>query len=215
MSKQAADESVDHDSQRAEEGTAESETHVESEGQAESADNSDQTLDIGEAASTSDRLMLGIRGRRVALGAAALVLVVATAVVCWMAHGERVQDDRAADAQKEVGTSLVRLLSWTPSSVVSELDDEKLLLTGDFADDYAELVRQSIGPAARESGLSSKAQISASGVISQDGDKIELLFFVNVTVGGKGQQDDTVGSRIQVTAVEKDGKWLIEKYDPI
>lgn len=162
-----------------------------------------------------NRLAVGVPGNRLVFVLAIVALITAIAVVSWMAHSQRVEDDRAAEAQKEVGTSLVRLLSWTPRSVLSELDDEKGLLTGDFADDYAELVQDTIGPAARKSGLSSTAEIRASGVISQDGDKTELLYFVNVTVTGKGQKDEVVGSRIRVTAVERDGTWLIEKYDPI
>jgi len=149
------------------------------------------------------------------LVAAAIVLSLVACVVTWLAVSARSEDRRSAEARKEVGTSLVSLLSWRSATVSDELASEKKLLTGDFATEYERLVEQTIAPAASETKLDSEAEIVQSGVVTIEDDKAVLLYFVNVTVSGPGQPEDTVGSRIKATAVARDGHWLIQEYDPI
>jgi Mce-associated membrane protein len=156
-----------------------------------------------------------------------VVLTVALVVVTSLVHGERSADDRSDAALKEIGTSLTRLLSWKSRTVEAELDDELKLLHGDFADEYEGLVRKTIAPAARQSRLDASAEIVAAGVVDQNDDgQMVLLYFVNVKVSPSGRRDeltplpprplgDEMGSRIEVTVVEVDGKFLIEGYKPV
>jgi hypothetical protein len=156
-----------------------------------------------------------------------VVLVLAVALLAVQDHRYAARESRGAEARAEVGASLTELLSWTPSTAASDLLTERDLLTGEFASQYAKLVRDTIAPSAEKSGLTSKAEITASGVVTPvAGDRVVLLYFVNVTVTGPASSrgsasgsaqpyKSVVGSRIEVTAVYRDGHWLIERYDPV
>ena len=156
-----------------------------------------------------------------------VVLVLTVALLAVQDHGYTSRESQGAQARSEVGTSLTELLSWTPASVSRDLPTERKLLTGAFESHYAQLVRDTIAPSAERSGLTSKAKITASGVVTPvDGGRAVLLYFVNVKVTGPASSggnafgssqpyQNVVGSRIRVTAVYRDGHWLIERYDPV
>ena len=156
-----------------------------------------------------------------------VVLVLTVALLALQDHGYASRESQDADARSDVGASLTELLSWTPSNAARDLPTERKLLTGAFAAHYARLVRDTIAPSAEKSGLTSQAKITASGVVTPvDGGRVVLLYFVNVKVtgpassggqaGGSSQPyQNVVGSRIKVTAVNRHGHWLVERYDPV
>jgi hypothetical protein len=164
---------------------------------------------------------------RVAALVVPVVLVLTVALLALQDHGYASRESQDAHARSEVGASLTELLSWTPSNAASDLPTERKLLTGAFARHYAQLVRDTIAPSAEKSGLTSKARITASGVVNPvERGRVVLLYFVNVKVTGPassgGQSSgssqpyqNVVGSRIKVTAVYRHGHWLVERYDPV
>jgi len=163
--------------------------------------------------------------RMAVVGAAALVVVLAVLAGCatYLNVRERRIDDRAREAQTVVAANMTRLLSWDADNLDAEVGEEMELLTGDFADQYEQLVRENIAPAAKKAGLSAEASVAAQGVIDASLDRVELLYFVNVSMTGAGARkgmeaglaEGVVGSRIKVTAEWTDGAWRISSYDPI
>lgn len=152
----------------------------------------------------------------------ALALIAANIVLGLRNHQHQQQVEAATSAQREVGRSLVTLLSWKAATVLSDVQAEQKLLTGSFKSEYATLMRNQIGPAAQQAGLDADATIVAAATIEADASHATLLYFVNVAVSGATKSTKSTksspaptGSRIKVTAVKQDGRWLIERYTPI
>lgn len=152
-----------------------------------------------------------------------VVIVVLAAGAALLNHRERQVDERTREAQADVAASLTRLLSWDAEGLDAEVEEEASLLTEDFADEYRQLVRENVAPAAEKAGLNAQASVVAQGVIKASADRVQFLYFVNVAMS-QGDADPsnqvdptkgTVGSRIKVTAERTDGRWLISSYDPI
>lgn len=150
------------------------------------------------------------------LGAAAVALLVAVIVVGLL----NVRHDQKADAvdaaQKVVVAHVTQLLSYSPSSVTSDLAKEGAWLTGDFADEYATLVKSTVGPAVERGGVSAAASVVARGVDETSRDRVTMLLFVNLNTSRTGGGEAvTQGSRVRVVADKVDGKWLISELKPL
>jgi len=111
-------------------------------------------------------------------------------VVPWDGHAELLRELAGPLAGKVVVDcvnplgfdSKERLLSLHAASIEAEAEEEKELLIGDFVEDYDELVRDNLAPAAKKAGISASANVLSQGVISRGKDAVEVLLFVNVTV---------------------------------
>jgi len=145
-----------------------------------------------------------------------LLLALASAVLAFDDGRSAARDRRAVEASN-VGTERVAaLLSYTPSTVRSDLDSELGWLGGDFHDDYAELVEKTIAPAATKAGITVKAEVVASGVEKVDGDKVTLLMFINVdTTAKKIKTPRLTGSRVRVVLQEDGDDWKIVSFTPL
>ncbi len=93
-----------------------------------------------------------------------VVLLVAVLVVGFL----NLSHDRGVaagdDAVTAVEPRIEQLLSYTPSTVSSDLDPERAWLTGDFARDYEDLVTGTIAPAATAGGVETTASVTGVGV---------------------------------------------------
>jgi Mce-associated membrane protein len=152
----------------------------------------------------------------VVLGVVVLLLLLAAAVATSWSHRAAAARDEARDhALTAARTRVPALLSYTPATVIADLESEARWLTGGFKKQYADLVTETIAPAAVEGKVSTEAEVSAAGVVSASKDRVVVLMFVNVTtttpVGG---EPEVRGGRLRVTMVEVDGDWLIRTLDP-
>lgn len=131
-------------------------------------------------------------------------------------RGHAADADAGPDARKVVAGHVEQLLTYDYRQLDEELDRESGWLGGSFADQYDALVKDKIGPAATKAEVVTEARVSASGVVSSSSDRVELLFFVNVTTrSSELDQPRTQGSRLVVTAEKVDGDWLITALDPV
>ena len=146
----------------------------------------------------------------------AVGLLLAVLVVGFL----NLRHDRAVtagdDAVAAVEPHVEQLLSYTPSTVASDLDAEREWLTGDFARDYDDLVTGTIAPAATEGGVATTASVKGVGVDSSSSDRVVMLMFVNVsTTSAAAPEPQVSGSRLRVTALQVDGEWRISEIRPI
>ena len=127
------------------------------------------------------------------------------------------RDVAAGDvAVSAVEPHVEQLLSYTPSTVASDLDSEREWLTGDFARDYEDLVTSTIAPAASEGGVETTASVTGVGIDSASSDRVVMLMFVNVSTTSTAAPEPQVsGSRLRVTALQVDGEWRISEIRPI
>ena len=142
-----------------------------------------------------------------------LLLALVALVVVNVLH---VREESPRDeVPKTVADHVVKLLSYTPTTVASDLGKEKAWLTGDFEDQYTELVTQTVAPAAEKGGVTAEASVSGRGVVSSSHDRVELLLFVNITTTRSASKDPEVqGSRVRVVAQRVDGTWKISDLSP-
>jgi Mce-associated membrane protein len=171
----------------------------------------------GDEADQEPQLALG----RSLLWSALLVVVVLTLAVgagiaTWKNHREAQLRNRSKEASGAARTSVVKLLSYTPSNVLEDLGNESELLTGSFKDNYEQLVRTTIAPASAESQVTANATVVTSGVVKRGRDRVELLMFINVSSTSKQSATPNVtGSRVLVTVKRAGGAWRISAIKPI
>jgi len=131
-------------------------------------------------------------------------------------HREQVAEQRQREAKAAAAKSVRAVLSYRPSTVVSELKQERKLLGQPFADDFTTLVRDVIAPKAEKRGITTRATVVSNGVSSSDGRTVTLLMFVNVATTERAAKEPVVtGSRLKVTMRQTDHKWQIVGLDPV
>lgn len=181
------------------------------------------TTRIADVATSDDRGRAGHeaearRGKRsrpiVPLLACGLLLAVLVVGFLNLRHDRAIT--AGDDAVAAVEPHVEQLLSYTPSTVASDLDVEREWLTGDFARDYDDLVTGTIAPAATAGGVETTASVTGVGVDSSSSDRVVMLMFVNVSTTSTAAPEPQVsGSRLRVTALEVDGEWRISEIRPI
>ncbi|MEU7630797.1 h domain protein [Nocardia sp. NPDC049220] len=162
--------------------------------------------------------MTGIRGK-VLLGIVGVV--VAASVVIGGVNGYRYWDDRQVEQSREdavatAGRTVEAMFTYNPQTVDTELRKSADNLGGSFHDDYLTLIDKQIAPGAKEKQLTVTATTQASGVISADRDRAEVLLFLNQVMTSKDTpQGTTTGSRVRVVLAKQDSRWLVEAVDPV
>lgn len=158
------------------------------------------------------------RGRAVplVLVALALALAVAAGVLAWANHRQAQELAAGEEAMDVVPSRIEELLSYTPSTVASDITTEKQWLTGDFADELTARITDRVAPAAEEAEVTTEASVTAVGVDTQSRDRVELLLFVNVTTStAKAEEPEVQGSRVRVVAQRVGDDWLISDLVPV
>ena len=119
-------------------------------------------------------------------------------------------------ATGELAGRLQLLLSYTPSTVRSDLAAESAFLTGTFKSAFEALVEETVAPTATEFKISTTAEVVETGVIEAGPQQVVALVFVNVTTDSTQLPEPRLsGSRLQITLDRVGDDWLISELDPI
>lgn len=161
------------------------------------------------------------RARRKRIAPAALVAVlIALAVATGVARWQQVRAGHDSEARAQVvrvaSDGAAALLSYRPDTVDADLAAAKDRLTGDFLDYYNKFTTEVVAPASKEKKIATTATVPAAAVSSIDESTAVVLIFVNqsATTGeSKAATESASSVRVQLTRV--DGRWLIEKFDPV
>lgn len=149
-------------------------------------------------------------------GVIAFVLLAATAGFTALHIRQHSIDDARAAAMDAAQKNVPVLLSYNHKTLAGDIDARAALLTGAFKTDYADLLRQTVLPAAQQSNLVTSSTVAGAGVESDDGpDHVTLLMFVNQSTGSEGQAPSQAGSRLEVTMERSGGSWLISGLKPV
>ena len=154
------------------------------------------------------------RSRIAALGIALVAL--ALAILAGVeAHLAVATSDARADALAAAKTRVPALLSYDKASLDHDLDRALNQTTGSFTDDYEQILTEVVEPTARRRGISTKASVSAAGVVSGDRDKVVVLLFLTQTTNAKGSRSSVTGSRVEVTLEPSGDGWKIAGLQPV
>lgn len=146
----------------------------------------------------------------------ALVIAATAAGVCtWL--GARAEGPQSAQqaALEAARTRVPVMLSYDVATLSADLDRAIDQTTGDFREDYAEILRTSVEPLAGKRGISTTAHVVGAGVVDGDDERVTVLMLLNqVTTGRKGEPS-ALGSRIEVEMVADGDTWRIAGYTPV
>ena len=152
-------------------------------------------------------------------GALGVVAVVFAVLVGWLGYGT-IQDAAAESARTEAVAAAqeqaVAMLAYDFENVDEQTAAAAEGLTGDFRDEYMNLMQNIIAPGAKEKSISVQVSVQASSVVSADADHAVTLLFLNqITTSSENPEAVSSGSRVRVELENQDGRWLVNRLTPI
>ncbi|MGX7723506.1 twin-arginine translocation pathway signal [Rhodococcus pyridinivorans] len=154
----------------------------------------------------------------IAIGLSVVALVFAV-LVGWLAYGTAQQsaaETARTEARVAAEEQAVAMLAYTHDQVDAQTDAAAEGLTGDFRDEYTNLMKNIIAPGAKEKAISVQVSVQASSVVSADADSAVTLLFLNqITTSSENPEAVSSGSRVRVELEKQDGRWLVGRLTPI
>jgi len=158
------------------------------------------------------------RGGLVLVVAAALVVaLVATAglLVARARGDERVEEARTA-ALAAGERHAVTLLSYDHRHLDRDFARAEAVLTGSFADDYAQTTEKVVRPTAEQVKAVVTAEVVSSSVVRAAQNRVVLLLFVDQTTTSTRLDGPKVDlNRVRMTLTRTGGQWLVSAVDAL
>ncbi|MGJ0120685.1 hypothetical protein ACQ7HM_15895 [Williamsia sp. MIQD14] len=165
------------------------------------------------------RTRRGPRRRAAVLTGGVGAVVLALGATSLYFHLEHRDSAAVAASRADVMTAATdgtrAVLTYRAGSVDADLARAATFLTGDFRDYYTKLGTDAIAPNARTRGLSSEAAIAGTSTIRVDKGSAGALVFVNQSVTPASGAATVTSTAIRVHLTEVDGRWLIDRFEPI
>lgn len=151
-------------------------------------------------------------GRRVALALTAALLVALAAVAAtlgwnWYQAAALAQDRKAASTAAR--TAVVDLLSYDYRTLDADLARGRQGLAPGFRQEYERVTATSVRPIAAKQQVVTTATVPAVSIVSATRESVEVLMFVDQLTTSADQKNVVNVSRVQVTMVPSDGRWLV------
>ena len=109
----------------------------------------------------------------------------------------------------------VAILSYRADSVEQDLTAARSRLTGDFLEDYNQLVSTVVIPGAKQKKISAAAKVPAAASVSADRSRAVALLFIDQTITVGADAPTTTASSVRVTLEKTDDRWLVSGFDPV
>lgn len=158
------------------------------------------------------------RGARTAACAAACLFAVCLGFAVFSGmkvHEDDVSSTARTDALAAVKVMVPKLLSYRADSIDDDFSDKYSMLTGAFRDEFKKLATKTVIPSAKERNITTEAEVSEAGIISNARGRAEALLFVNQKTTSATDDPKLDGSRVKVS-LQKDGSdWKISGLRPV
>jgi Mce-associated membrane protein len=149
------------------------------------------------------------------LPALAFLLAIGAGALKFMDSGVRDSNAARDQAMQVAKDSTIALLSYKPDTVEQQLTAARDRLTGEFLDEYTDLIDNLVIPGAKEKRISAVASVPGAASVSADPGRAVVLLFVNQTVTvGDSVPTDTASS-VRITLEKSDERWLISEFEPV
>jgi Mce-associated membrane protein len=119
------------------------------------------------------------------------------------------------DVVEAASDATVKILSYTPETIEKDASTAETLLTGDFRDYYADFMRETVMPAARQKQVSTTATVVRGGVVTLGEAAASVLVYVNQTTTAGTEPPTTAASAVRVGLQRVDGVWRVGAFDPV
>ncbi len=157
-------------------------------------------------------------GRALRLAVPILVVLLSLSAVWlfWDASERRSAERAGNEAVLAALDSIVAILSYQPGTAERDLEaTAQDRLTGQFLDDYTQLIRTVVVPNAIREDVTAAARVPAAAVVSAEPGRVVVLAYVDLTTAaGKAAPIET-NSSVRVSMERVDGRWLIAGFEPI
>ena len=147
--------------------------------------------------------------------AVAAVLVIAGIWLSWDGSSRRDAQRNGEEAMAAARDSIVAILSYQPDSAEKTLNEARGRLTGQFLDDYTQLIQTVVVPGAKKDRISAVAKVPATSVVSAASDRAVVLAFVDQTLTEGAKTPTLTTSSVRVSMEKVDDRWLISGFDPV
>jgi Mce-associated membrane protein len=152
-----------------------------------------------------------------ALGALALLLVVAAAVLglgFWDLREVREQDqvdEAAREAPAAAERASAAILSYSYTSLDADERAAKRYMSPAYAKEYDDTFDRLVRPNAAKLKAKVEAEVKASGVAHADPHRVNVLLYVNQTTTStaNGGEPQLALNRVMLSMVERGGRWLV------
>jgi Mce-associated membrane protein len=145
----------------------------------------------------------------------ALMLTAGAGYLKWF-DGSARESQVAAERSVQAATdSTVAILSYRPDTVERELKGAADRLTGDFRQQYTQLVSDVVAPGARQQHISATATVPAAASVSATENHAVVLVFVNQTTTIGNDSPTQTTSSVRITLDKVHDRWLISQFDPV
>jgi Mce-associated membrane protein len=152
--------------------------------------------------------------RRAALASALVLLAAAAGYSTWGAHRAKQIENARDEALSAARTRVPVLLSYQSSRLEADLSVAAEQTTGSFREDYREVLSSVVAPTAEDRGISTRAEVTAAGIVSAEDDSVTVLVFLTQTTTARGQRPTVSGSRVEVLMEPDGAAWKIAGLQP-
>jgi Mce-associated membrane protein len=150
-----------------------------------------------------------------------VALLAAGGLAAWL-YFSQYRPDEATDAaasQSAIDAArdgTVAMLSYKPDTLDQDFAAARSHLTGDFLNYYDNFTKQVVSPAAKNKGVATAAQVVGAATMQMHPKSALVLVFVNQVSTSRERPDPSAAaSSVQVSLTKVQGKWLINKFDPL
>ncbi|MGE2836893.1 hypothetical protein [Mycobacterium sp. SMC-4] len=121
----------------------------------------------------------------------------------------------SAEAVVAATEGTVKMLSYRSGHVQEDLTAASERMTGGFRDEFTTLITEVVIPGAEEKQISAVATVPAAALVSADGDRAQVLVYINqtTTVGAEPPTDTRSSAHVEMAKVGS--SWLIAGFEPI
>jgi Mce-associated membrane protein len=149
------------------------------------------------------------------LAALAVLLVVVLVVLGLLLRAHR-QAQAVAEARGEAvraaRTAATAILSYDYRHLDADFAAGRALATSPFAEQYARTTADAVKQVATDTKASVVAEVAAVGVEQASQHQVVVVMFVNqTTTSTRLQRPQVDQNRVEMTLVERDGRWLVSQ----
>ena len=145
----------------------------------------------------------------------ALILALGAGYLKWQDGSAQLSQTTAAQSVQAATDSTIAILSYQPDTVDRDLTAAADRLTGDFRDQYTQLITSVVTPGAKQMHIAAIATVPAASLVSATANQAMVLVFVNqTTIIGNDPPTNTTSS-VRVTLEKVGDRWLISQFEPV
>ncbi|BBX92341.1 hypothetical protein H5U98_13815 [Mycolicibacterium boenickei] len=149
------------------------------------------------------------------LPALALILALGAGFLKWQDGTARAVQTAGVESVRAASDSTVAILSYRPDTVDTELPAAAGRLTGEFRDQYTQLIDDVVIPGAKQQVISAVASVPAAAAVSASARHAVVLVLVDQTTTiGTGPPTKSTSS-VRVTLDKVENRWLISQFEPV